>query len=352
MAGGKVGRKMELNGAEVTSLLKRAGIKGINVETQAARGQMPEDRCGEVSAPAAGLSAGTEYGINISIENALAKYTITVSRAGRTAPADAALGGDDAGPLLVDPLTGLRRYEILNYVKRIGFSPSQFRFAVDVIYKLFELYCRIDATEIEAGRLIPDPQGGLALADCKIFLDDDAGYRQRDLQRHVIPPENELEKRGREEGITYVELDGEIAVLSGGAGSTMAVVDLIHHFGGRAANFIDTMGGAGKDTLKNLIDIVLTKARRSKRVKVILITMHLTATPLQPIVELLLSMLKPESVPAPVVAFFQATGIAAVNFAPQAAMDLFKARGVEVFSNLKDAILRSVDLAKARHLKT
>ena len=68
---------------------------------------------------------------------------------------------------------------------------------------------------------------------------------------------NPQEKKAKESGIQYVELDGDIGVIGNGAGLVMATIDLVAHFGGAPANFLDIGGGADEDRMRKSLDICL-----------------------------------------------------------------------------------------------
>ena len=54
----------------------------------------------------------------------------------------------------------------------------------------------------------------------------------------------ELEQRGASHGLRFIQLDGNVGVLANGAGLTMTTMDVIDHFGGRPANFLEIGGEA------------------------------------------------------------------------------------------------------------
>lgn len=96
------------------------------------------------------------------------------------------------------------------------------------------------------------PQGVFA-ADAKIIVDDNA------LGRQGIRVNRDLTDREREagtHGFSYVELDGAIGVIGNGAGLTMATLDLIEYYGGKAANFLDVGGGAESDRVMHAVRLV------------------------------------------------------------------------------------------------
>ena len=58
-------------------------------------------------------------------------------------------------------------------------------------------------------------------------------------------------------GLSYIALDGNIACLVNGAGLAMSTMDIIKHFGGTPANFLDVGGGASKDQVIAAFKIIL-----------------------------------------------------------------------------------------------
>ena len=66
----------------------------------------------------------------------------------------------------------------------------------------------------------------------------------------------EREREAEKHGFSYVELDGKIGVIGNGAGLTMATLDLIEFYGGKAANFLDVGGGAESERVMNAVRLV------------------------------------------------------------------------------------------------
>jgi succinyl-CoA synthetase beta subunit len=89
-------------------------------------------------------------------------------------------------------------------------------------------------------------------------LDDAAAYRQEDIVRFGAPaPMTALEQRGAESGLKFIQLDGNVGVLANGAGLTMTTMDVIRHFGGRPANFLE-IGGEAYTKSAAALDLVLS----------------------------------------------------------------------------------------------
>jgi succinyl-CoA synthetase beta subunit len=131
----------------------------------------------------------------------------------------------------------------------IGTAPKEIG---PVINKLYHIFCAKDAVLAEINPLATTPQGVFA-ADAKIIIDDNALNRQGiKVNRDLSEREREAEKNG----FSYVELDGSIGVIGNGAGLTMATLDLIEFYGGKAANFLDVGGGAESGRVKDAVRLV------------------------------------------------------------------------------------------------
>ena len=128
-----------------------------------------------------------------------------------------------------------------------------------VLVILYETYCALDADLLEINPLTVTPAGDLIALDAKLAVDDSALARHAELPR---PPSNgtPLEKKAREAGLYYIELDGDVGVLANGAGLTMATLDAVRFYGGRPANFME-IGGDAYRKAKEALEIVLGNPR-------------------------------------------------------------------------------------------
>jgi succinyl-CoA synthetase beta subunit len=94
--------------------------------------------------------------------------------------------------------------------------------------------------------------------DCKYVLDDAAVYRQEELAKLGSPGAmTELERRAAAQGLKLIQLDGNVGLLANGAGLTMTTMDVIRHFGGRPANFLE-IGGEAYTKSEIALDLVLS----------------------------------------------------------------------------------------------
>ncbi len=128
----------------------------------------------------------------------------------------------------------------------------------DIIYKLYKIFKDLDATLVEINPLVITENNQIYAADAVIILDDDANFRHN---------YKKFEDYKEVKPYSYVELDGDIAVIGNGAGLTLATMDLIYNLGKKPACFLDVGGGANREVIKDALRTVL----KNKNVKGIFI---------------------------------------------------------------------------------
>jgi succinyl-CoA synthetase beta subunit len=112
---------------------------------------------------------------------------------------------------------------------------------------------------LEINPLIVTGDEHLRVLDAKVSFDSNALFRHADIvalrdESEEDPKEIEASKYD----LSYIALDGEIGCMVNGAGLAMATMDIIKHFGGNPANFLDVGGGASKDQVQAAFRIILT----------------------------------------------------------------------------------------------
>jgi succinyl-CoA synthetase beta subunit len=128
----------------------------------------------------------------------------------------------------------------------------------DVLVKLYRIFCDNDAELVEINPLALLRGGRVVALDCKFVLDDASTARQPELAKVASPPKmTALEQRGAAHGLRFIQLDGNVGVLANGAGLTMTTMDVIDHFGGRPANFLE-IGGEAYTKAEVALDLVLS----------------------------------------------------------------------------------------------
>jgi succinyl-CoA synthetase beta subunit len=128
----------------------------------------------------------------------------------------------------------------------------------DILARLYAAYRRRDAELLEINPLAQLADRRVVALDCKFVLDDAAAYRQEDIVKFAAPAAmTALERRAAEHGLKFIQLDGNIGVLANGAGLTMTTMDVIRHFGGQPANFLE-IGGDAYTKSAVALDLVLS----------------------------------------------------------------------------------------------
>ena len=114
----------------------------------------------------------------------------------------------------------------------------------EVLEKIYRIFIDYDAEMVEINPLALTKHRKVVALDAFLNVDDDSLFRHSDLvkPRGMSQEEFEFEQSLKEKKWKYIEMDpdGEIGILSSGAGITMAILDLIKMHGGRPANFLDT----------------------------------------------------------------------------------------------------------------
>jgi succinyl-CoA synthetase beta subunit len=177
----------------------------------------------------------------------------------------------------VDVLRGLRPHEALQVAKLMGLRGEEAVTLSKLLAGLYSAFSRLDAQLLEVNPLAVTSDGRLFAADAKVILDDDAAFRQPFTQTR--PPETgltDLEWEGRLKKVSYVDLEGEVAIMGNGAGLVLSLLDLVRHFGATPANFLDTGGGASRTKARDAVNLVIKKAERDPRVKSILLAFSLS----------------------------------------------------------------------------
>jgi succinyl-CoA synthetase beta subunit len=162
----------------------------------------------------------------------------------------------------IDPLIGLRDYNIRNIALAINLPRDHWRAFGAIAQGLYQTYVDTDAVLAEINPLVITGDNRMIALDGKIDLDDNALYRHMDLaEMRDLDEESPAETEARKHGLSYVKLDGEIGCLVNGAGLAMGTMDIVKHFGGAPANFLDIGGGAGADKVAAALRIIVAEPR-------------------------------------------------------------------------------------------
>ncbi len=168
----------------------------------------------------------------------------------------------------IDPLVGIKNFQIRKLAFGLGLSGQAFKQSVDIFNKMYECYQKNDASILEINPLVLTNNDEIIALDSKFNFDSNALFRQKDiLEMRDLTEEDEMEIEASEFNLNYIKLDGNVGCMVNGAGLAMATMDIIKLAGGEPANFLDVGGTASAETVKNGFRIILS----DKNVKSILI---------------------------------------------------------------------------------
>jgi len=157
----------------------------------------------------------------------------------------------------VEPLLGLTAAQIREMFYFLGLSKESFATFSSVAQGLYRAFIDNDCSLAEINPLVVTKEGEVIAADAKMNFDDNALWRHPEIAKLRDPAEEPpLERQARKYKLNYVKLDGKIGCIVNGAGLAMATMDIVKHFGGEPANFLDIGGGAKSDQVTQALKLI------------------------------------------------------------------------------------------------
>ena len=162
----------------------------------------------------------------------------------------------------IDPVMGLQHYQCRALGVSLGLDGSQGKQLANILAGLYRLFVDKDLSLIEINPLVITGEGDLEALDAKVAVDDNAIYRQGELESWRDPSqEDEKENKAKVFDLNYVALDGDIACMVNGAGLAMATMDIIKLHGSDPANFLDVGGGATTERVAEAFKLVTSDSK-------------------------------------------------------------------------------------------
>lgn len=159
----------------------------------------------------------------------------------------------------LDPVFGMRSFDARQVALRLGYGGQRLLALTDLLSNLYRLSVIYDAELVESNPLIETQEGRFVTADLRVIVDDNSLFRHPEFQERSKEASGEvtpLEAKARENGLAFVELDGDIGIIGNGAGLVMATLDMVIHYGGKPANFCDVGGGANAEHVATALQII------------------------------------------------------------------------------------------------
>ncbi|MHA1924528.1 MAG: ADP-forming succinate--CoA ligase subunit beta [Candidatus Thorarchaeota archaeon] len=238
----------------------------------------------------------------------------------------------------IDPDFGLQPFEARDIAIAMGFSGKSINKLAGFFLKLWQIVKTRDVELTEINPLILTKDGRFLAADARLNIDDNALYRHKklieSLKREPME-QNERERAATQEGMAYVELDGDIACICNGAGLTMATLDAVSLYGGEASTFLDLGGGANAERVEKGIEI----AMKYDKVKAILVNIMGGITRCDEVANGILAAKKDGDIRAPLV-------IRMVGTNEEEGQEILRKAGIPFLKTMEEAAQKVVSLVK------
>ncbi len=160
---------------------------------------------------------------------------------------------------VVDPAVGLLPFQARRLAFNINIPKELVNKAVKFMLGLYQVFVDKDCSIAEINPLVTTGDGNVMALDAKLNFDPNALYRHKDIQEYRdLDEEDQKEIEASKYDLNYIPLDGNIGCMVNGAGLAMATMDIIKHYGGDPANFLDVGGGATTEKVTEAFKIILS----------------------------------------------------------------------------------------------
>ena len=235
-----------------------------------------------------------------------------------------------------DPLLGLLPHKARQIGLFLYDDPKVAFSCANITSKLYKMFIEMDSSLAEINPLVLMDSGELIALDAKINFDDNGLQRHPDIEAmRDRESEDENELTARECDLSYVKLSGNIGCVVNGAGLAMATMDLVKHFGGEPANFLDIGGSSSPQKVKNALEILL----RDKNVQVIFFNIFGGITRCDDVANGILEAKKDLNIKQPIVARLTGTN-------EDKAMEILKTAGLIFAESMDDGAKKAIELLK------
>lgn len=279
------------------------------------------------------LDIAKEFYLSVTVEPASGSALVVASTAGgveveKTAHAAPETFVNEK----IDLFYGFSPFHARNIAYRLGLEPEKAGQVAVIISALYRLFCNYDAELVEINPLALNRNGNLAAADAKIIIDDNSLYRHPEYSLTREYFDSDLEYEAVHAGFPYLQFKGNIGIMCAGAGLTNTIYDLIHDYGGSAANYLE-FGGPNYTRAVEAMAIAL-----KNKPDVLLIVTFGTIARADVMARGIAEAVNKLNPDIPIVTAIRGTG-------EEEAIEVLKKIGLEPLQDTEDAVRRAVELA-------
>ncbi|MFJ5713318.1 ADP-forming succinate--CoA ligase subunit beta [Neobacillus sp. NPDC093127] len=207
-----------------------------------------------------GCDIKKEYYVGLVLDRATSRVVLMASEEGGTEIEEVAeKTPEKIFKEEIDPVIGLQPFQARRIAFNINIPKELVNQAVKFMTALYNAYIEKDCSIAEINPLVVTGDGKVIALDAKLNFDSNALYRQKDvLAYRDLEEEDAKEIEASKYDLSYISLDGNIGCMVNGAGLAMATMDIVKHYGGDPANFLDVGGGATAEKVTEAFKIILS----------------------------------------------------------------------------------------------
>ncbi|MGM0750414.1 MAG: ADP-forming succinate--CoA ligase subunit beta [Bacillota bacterium] len=207
-----------------------------------------------------GCDIKKEYYVGLVLDRATSQVVLMASEEGGTEIEEVAeKTPEKIFKEYIDPVVGLTGFQARRIAFNINIPQKLVGKAAKFMMGLYNVYVQKDASIVEINPLVVTGDGDVMALDAKFNFDSNALYRQKDVvELRDLEEEDVKEIEASKYDLSYISLDGNIGCMVNGAGLAMATMDIVKHYGGDPANFLDVGGGATAEKVTEAFKIILS----------------------------------------------------------------------------------------------
>jgi succinyl-CoA synthetase beta subunit len=205
-----------------------------------------------------GLGIEHEYYLGLTLDRASSRVTVMASTEGGMEIEEvAARTPDKILKQSISPVVGWQAFQGRTLGYQLGLSGAHLEQFQSFIAKLVKCYQEMDCSLLEINPLVTTNDGRVLALDAKVNFDDNAMFRHKSLEEwRDVAEEDPAEVEAKQHHLSYVNLSGNVGCMVNGAGLAMSTMDILKHYGGEPANFLDVGGGATAERVTAAFKII------------------------------------------------------------------------------------------------
>ncbi|MBU8878114.1 succinate--CoA ligase subunit beta [Bacillus sp. FJAT-29790] len=234
--------------------------------------------------------------------------------------------------LLVDPSVGLLPYQARSLLYELGIQQEMIGQGTKILLNLYDIFQKYELELVEINPLMITKEGGFIAGDGKVSIDDNALFRHPQFSMTREYFENDAQYEAAQEGIPYLQFDGNIGLMCAGAGLTNTVFDLVNDYGGSVANYLE-FGGPNYHKARKAMEIMM-----KNDIKVMLIVTFGTIARADVMAKGVVDAIKELKPDFPIVTAIRGTG-------EEEAHELLRGAGLDPLKDTEEAVITAIALA-------